>query len=197
MEAFDKLVGALARLPGVGRRSAERMATKLVRDPGGILANLAASLDQARNELCCCSKCGSITTVDEQPCRLCTSPRRDTHVVCVVEDPNDIVLIERSGGFRGRYHALMGKLSPIKGEGARNLRLSALLQRIDSEGFTEVILATSTDVEGDATANLVADLLKNKNVRLSRLAFGLPASSGISYSDPVTLQRAINGRQTF
>ena len=197
MEAFEKLVASLARLPGVGRRSAERMATRLVRDPDGILAGLAMSLEQARSNLCCCSKCGSITSVDQQPCQLCTSPRRDTHVVCIVEDPNDIALIEKSGGFRGRYHALMGKLSPMRGEGARNLRLSSLLERIDAEGFTEVILATSTDVEGDATASFIADLLKDKNVKLSRLAFGLPASSGIAYSDPVTLQRAINGRQAF
>ena len=121
---------------------------------------------------------------------------RDGSVVCVVEDPGDIAMIERSGGFNGRYHALMGRLSPMKGQGADSMRIEPLLQRIEDEHFSEVILALSTDVEGDATAALIADLLKDSPVRVTRLAFGLPAGSGVGYSDPVTLARAIRGRTT-
>jgi recombination protein RecR len=197
MEVFDRLSACLARLPGIGRRSAERLAVRLVREPDGILKDLQAALADARQNLRTCVWCGAVTTVDQQPCRLCTDPRRDARALCVVEEPNDIAVIERSGAFRGRYHALMGKLSPMRGEGLRHLRLQALLDRIGQEPIEEVILATSTDVEGDATASLVAEALKGRNVRVSRLAFGLPVSSGVAFADPVTLQRAISGRLEF
>lgn len=197
MDALDRLTECLGRLPGVGRRSAERMAVALVRDPEGLLRELAAALVDARRSVATCQSCGSITPVDQQPCRLCTAPGRDAAILCVVEDPNDIALIERSGGFHGRYHALMGKLSPMRGEGFRSLRVAELLARIDREGFREVILATSTDVEGDATASFVAEQLRGRPVTVSRLALGLPARSGIAYADPVTIQRAIAGRHPF
>ena len=197
MDEFRKLVATLSRLPGVGRRSAERMAARLVRDPDGLQSDLMAALSAARERLAACSLCGGLTTVDAQPCRLCVSASREGHVVCVVEDPNDIETIEKSGAFHGRYHALMGKLSPMKGEGLGHLRIDALLERIRREGFREVILATGTDVEGEATASYLAELLSKEKVRVTRLAFGIPAGSGIAYSDPVTLQRAMKGRHDF
>jgi recombination protein RecR len=193
MEVLERLIACLAKLPGVGRRSAERMAVRLARngDLAGVLMN---ALGEVRESVCCCSRCGSLTGADLNPCRLCTSAGRDGTVLCVVEDPGDIAIMEKSGGFNGRYHALMGRLSPMKGQGRDGMRLKSLLARIDDERFGEVILALSTDVEGDATAAMIADMLKDRPVRVSRLAYGLPAGSGIGYSDPVTLARAINGR---
>ena len=195
METLDRLIACLGRLPGVGRRSAERMAMRLVRKSDGLLGDLIQSLQEVQRGVKCCSRCGNVTPAEADPCRLCTSPRRDENVLCVVEDPSDIVSMEASGGYHGRYHALMGKLSPMRGEGPANLRVKALLQRVEQEKFQEVILALSTDMEGDSTAAFLTELLEKKNVRVSRLAFGLPAGSGIAYSDAVTLARAIKGRQ--
>jgi len=193
--ALENLVECFRRLPGIGSRSAERMAMKLVRDTDNLLKELIDSLQKVREAVRCCSKCGCITSRGEEPCRLCTSAARDGSVLCVVEDPNDILVIERSGAFDGRYHALMGKLSPMRGEGPADLRIGALLRRIGAEGIEEVILALSTDVEGDATAAYLAERLRPTGVRVSRLAYGMPAGSGVAYSDPVTLGRAIKGRQ--
>jgi len=194
-EILNRLIICLGRLPGVGRRSAERMALKLARDSNGLVAELVAALKEMRDGICCCSRCGSVTAVDENPCRLCTDPARDGRILCVVEDPSDIMAIDKSGGFHGRYHALMGKLSPARGEGPRDLRIEALVGRITSEKIEEIILALSTDVEGDATASYIADLLKGLSVKVTRLASGLPAGSGVMYSDAVTLAKAIRGRQ--
>jgi len=193
--ALDQLITCFGRLPGIGRRSAERMALKLVRESGRLLPELIAALETVRDNVRCCSKCGSITSLGEEPCRLCTSPARQATVLCVVEDPNDILLIERSGSFDGRYHALMGKLSPMRGEGPEDLRVEALVRRVGVEGIREVILALSTDVAGDATASYLAERLRGTAVQVTRLAFGIPAGSGIAYSDPVTLERAMKGRQ--
>ena len=179
----------------MGRRSAERMAMKLVLDRQGLLPDLVAALELAAKEIRCCSLCGSTTSVSQDPCRLCTSPARDTGILCVVESPSDILLIERSGGFDGRYHALMGKLSPMKGEGIDDLRIKALKRRVRDEGFKEVLLALSTDVEGDSTSAFIAEMLKGSGAKVSRIAFGLPSGSGIMYSDPLTLARAIEGRR--
>jgi recombination protein RecR len=195
MDAFEKLVKSLRRLPGVGRRSAERMALRLVRDSEGLLADLTSALREAGAVLTGCSRCGSLTGKDKDPCELCTGAGRDGSILCVVEEPDDIIVIEESGGFRGRYHALMGKLSPLKGQGPEDLRIRSLVNRVKDEGISEVVLALSTDVEGDSTAHFIAEVLEDKGVKVSRLAFGLPAGSGIRYSDPVTLARAIKGRQ--
>ncbi|MDI6773915.1 MAG: recombination mediator RecR [Verrucomicrobiota bacterium] len=195
MTAFERLLSALSRLPGIGRRSAERIAVRLARDRDGIMKELVEALEAARNSLCGCGLCGSVTPLDRNPCRLCSDPGRDSDALCVVEEPDDIALIERSGAFRGRYHALMGRISPMKGEGPADLRLRTLAQRLDREGFKEVILALSTDVEGDTTASFIMELLKGRPIRVTRLAFGLPAGSGIKYSDPLTLAKAIQGRQ--
>jgi recombination protein RecR len=195
MDTLDKLITCISKLPGIGRKSAERIAMKLLRDPSGLMSNLAEVMTEAGQKLRCCSLCGSITSVEDDPCRLCTSPGRDSSLLCVVEDSSDINAIEKSGGFHGRYHALMGKISPMKGDGPGDLRIKALLKRVKDEKVEEVILALGTDMEGDSTAAFISDLLKDRNVKVTRLAFGLPAGSGIMYSDPVTLSKAITGRQ--
>ena len=196
MDVLDRLVRCLGRLPGIGQRSAERMAVRLVRDSGTLMSDLIGALQDAAEQVRCCSLCGSVTRSDRDPCRLCVDASRDESVICVVEDPADIESIERSGGYHGRYHALMGKLSPARNRGVEDLRIGELLDRIDKEKFREVVLALSTDVEGDSTCSFIADQLKDRDVTVTRLALGLPAGSGVAYSDPVTLVRAMKGRVT-
>jgi recombination protein RecR len=191
----DTLIQALSRLPGLGRRSAERAALALLRKPELILDPLVVALREAREAVCCCPVCGGFTTKQTIPCSLCSDTLRDDTLLCVVEEPADIVQIEKSGGFLGRYHALMGKLSPARQTGVSELRLNALAARVAGGTLQEVVLALSTDMEGDLTSGYICELLKPYPVRVTRLAFGLPADSGIGYSDPLTLKRAMKGRQ--
>ena len=190
----QELEKCLARLPGFGRRSAARAALALVREPGRLLEPLEAALRDAQANVRCCSKCGAFTIVGRDPCDFCTDATRDANILCVVEEAADIVPIEASGAFRGRYHALGGKLSPARRMGPEKLRFGELVERVKSENISEVLLAVSTDMEGDATAGYVAELLRDLGVKVTRLAFGLPADSGIAYSDALTLRRAINNR---
>lgn len=190
----QELEKCLARLPGFGRRSAARAALALVREPGRLLEPLEAALRDAQANVRCCSKCGAFTIVGKDPCDFCTDATRDANILCVVEEAADIVPIEASGAFRGRYHALGGKLSPARRMGPEKLRFGELVERVKSENVSEVLLAVSTDMEGDATAGYVAELLRETGVKVTRLAFGLPADSGIAYSDALTLRRAINNR---
>ncbi|MCR5751108.1 MAG: recombination mediator RecR [Kiritimatiellae bacterium] len=191
---IDELEKCLARLPGLGRRSASRAALALVREKARLLRPLAEALVAAETGTTCCSRCGAFTVVGRDPCDLCSDPVRDASVVCVVEDPSDIIAIEASGAFRGRYHALGGKLAPARRMGPEDLRLAELRDRVLREGVSEVLLALSTDMDGDATASYIAELLGDTGAKVTRLAFGLPADSGIAYSDPLTLRRAIRGR---
>lgn len=193
---IDTLERTLARLPGLGRRSAGRAALALLRDPERLLDPLVLALRDARENVCCCPRCGAFTVRGVEPCALCTDATRDGARVCVVEEPADIVTVEGAGAFHGRYHVLGGKLSPARRMGPERLRLGELKDRIAREGFAEVLLALSTDMEGDATAGFVAEALRDwpsatAPVRVTRLAFGLPADSGVAYSDPLTLRRAI------
>ncbi len=192
---LDNLVAALNRLPGIGRRTAERMAMTLVQDQRGLIRILANALLEADDGIACCERCGSVTLREANPCELCIRPRKDAQILCVVESPGDIMKIEQSGGFQGRYHALMGKLSPMHGVGTADLRVDHLLQRFTDEAFTEVLIALGTDVESDATASYLHEVLAPRGVKVSRIAFGLPAGSAIEYSDSATLARAIAGRQ--
>lgn len=196
LQPIETLERALARLPGLGRRSAGRAALALLRDPARLLDPLAAALRDAREGVCCCTRCGAFTVREAVPCALCTDATRDGRAVCVVEEPADILTIESAGAFRGRYHVLGGKLAPARHVGPDKLRLAELRERIEREGFSEVLLALSTDMEGDATAGFVAEMLRgcpsaDAPVSVTRLAFGLPADSGVAYSDPLTLRRAI------
>lgn len=192
--AIEDLTRALSRLPGLGRRSAARAALALLREPVRLLDPLVWSLNVARSSVICCSRCGAFTVKDKDPCAICTDPTRDGHMLCIVEDPADIVPIEASGAFKGRYHVLGGKLSPVHRVGPDSLRFRELGDRIVAEKVGEVLVAVSTDMEGDATAGYLAEFLASSGVVMTRLAFGLPADSGVSYSDPLTLRRAINFR---
>ena len=194
VQPIAELERCLAKLPGLGRRSASRAALALVREPARLMEPLAAALRTAHATVRCCSRCGAFTTADRDPCDLCSDATRDGQVVCVVEEPSDIVSIEASGAFRGRYHALGGKLSPVHHMGPEKLRFAELRDRVVREGIAEVLLAVSTDMDGDATAGYATEILKGTGAKVTRLAFGLPADSGIAYSDPLTLKRAIYGR---
>ena len=192
---IEDLERRLAALPGFGRRSAARAALALVREPARLMDPLLAALREAKESVCCCSRCGAFTVAGRDPCDMCTDATRDGSIICVVEDPADIVQIESAGAFRGRYHALGGKLAPSRKMGPEKLRFAELVDRVSREGVGEVLLALSTDMEGDATALYAAELLKGSGAKVTRLAFGLPADSGIAYSDPLTLRRAISGRR--
>ncbi|MBR3957075.1 MAG: recombination protein RecR [Kiritimatiellae bacterium] len=191
---IEDLERCLAKLPGLGRRSATRAALALVREPGRLLQPLIAALCAAEGHVRCCSRCGVFTTVDRDPCACCTDATRDGRILCVVEEPSDVVSIEASGAFRGRYHVLGGKLSPVHHAGPEKLRFAELRDRVVGEGVVEVLLAVSTDMDGDATAGYAAEFLKGTGVKVTRIAFGLPADSGIASSDPLTLKRAIANR---
>ena len=192
---LDRLSAQLGRLPGVGRRTAERMALRIARDPLGLLADLQEALRSVAEQVRCCSRCGCVTTVQDDPCGLCTDPRRDGAILCVVEDASDILLIEKCGGFNGRYHALMGKISPAGNTGPADLRLEELIRRVDVDAIGEVLLALNTDVESEATCSYIRERLQGRPVKVTRLASGLPSGSGVMYTDSVTLARAIRGRQ--
>ena len=189
-----ELEQALAKLPGFGRRSAMRAALALVRERARLADPLVAALEAARGSVVCCSRCGAFTLKGENPCRMCTDETREKSVVCVVEEPSDIISIESSGAFRGRYHSLGGKFSAIKNADPARQRIAELAERVAAEGFKEVLLALSTDMEGDAAAGYIAEVLNRSGVEVTRLAFGLPADSGVAYSDPLTLRRAISNR---
>lgn len=191
--AIATLTAALGRLPGLGPRSAERIALHLVQSEAESVRQLAAALVEARERVSLCSRCGALTEV--QPCALCTDDRRDASLLCVVERALDILSLEKSGTYRGRYHALGGKLSPLNGVGPEDLNIAALETRLRDEPVREVILALSSDVEGDATANYLARRLVPRGVRLTRLAQGLPAGSGLEFADELTLSRALEGRR--
>ncbi len=194
---IDDLVAALEKLPGIGKRSAERMALSVVQNRDGLARKLAHALLAADEQISNCSQCGGITVTKNNPCSLCADDRRAIGILCVVEGPGDIIKIEKSHSFNGRYHVLGGHLSPALGKSVADLRVNELLTRLQPEEIQEVIVALGTDVESEATASYLADVLHTRNVKVSRLAFGLPSGSAIEYADATTLQRAIQGRQVL
>ncbi len=191
---YENLVALLSKLPSIGRRSAERLALALAQDNDGLSRKLANALLNIDDQIVTCSICGQLTSRDLNPCPICSDPRRANQMLCVVENAGDIMTLERSGAFRGRYHCLGGKLSPMRGISVADLRIEPLLRRLTTENIVEVILALNTDAESDTTASYLHDLLESRNVKVSRLAFGIPTGSAIEYADPVTLARALNGR---
>lgn len=192
-DPITDLIAALNKLPGIGPRSAERLALHLVQSEADSVRQLAQSLVAAREKIRLCSVCGALT--EQDPCSFCADARRDASMVCVVEQPTDIFSIEKSGSFRGRYHVLGGKISPLNGVEPEDLRIAQLESRLGREPLKEIILALSTDVEGDATSFYLAKRLTPKGVKISRLAYGLPAGSGLEYADEITLTRALEGRR--
>lgn len=189
----QNLIAQLGRLPGVGRRSAERIALHLLKADADTSRQLADAVLQTKSRIRNCSRCGSYTEAD--PCEICASARRDQHLLCVVEGPNDILTLERAGMHKGVYHALMGRISPLNGIGPEQLRIGALLARVKQEKPTEVIIALSADVESEATAHFLADQLKPLGVSVTRIGLGLPAGSALEAADEVTLSQAMSGRR--
>ena len=192
MNSLERLVTALAKLPGLGRKSAARLAYHLLRADPSYVRGLAADLVALRERIRPCRVCGAYTETEH--CRICSDPARDPNYVCVVEQPQDVETIEATGEFRGRYHVLMGVLSPLDGVGPEDLRIDPLLQRVRAEGVREVIVATNPTVEGEATALLLAKQLRVLGVTTSQLAHGLPVGSDLEYSDRLTVSRALRGR---
>jgi recombination protein RecR len=190
--AITSLTEALCRLPGIGPRSAERLALHLVQSPADDVRRLAQTLVESREKIRTCSTCGALTESD--PCAICQDPRRDISLLCVVERPLDIFALEKAGSFRGLYHVLGGKISPLNGVEPEDLRITELESRL-GHGVKEIVVALSTDVEGDATSFYLAKRLAGKGAKVSRLAHGLPAGSGLEFADEVTLSRALEGRR--
>ena len=190
-----RLVDALNKLPAIGRRSAERIIFYLLKSPLEESQNLAELLKQVRAETRFCKHCNNFS--DAESCRVCEDPTRDRKTLCVVEDPKDVISIEKTGTYRGLYHVLLGSLSPLEGVGPEELRIQTLLRRMKQEKFGEVILATNPNTEGETTALYLAEILKPHGVKISRIARGIPVGSAIEFTDPATLQRALEGRQSF
>jgi len=190
--AVDNLVAQLTRLPGVGTRTAQRLAFHLLRAPKDEAVALARAIDDVKERVRFCRECGNLT--EEEVCAICLDARRDHALVCVVEQPADLVSIERTHEYRGLYHVLGGALSPLDGVEPEHLRIDELLQRVERNGVQEVVLATNPNMSGEATAAYVADRLRGR-VRVTRLASGLPVGGDLEYADEVTLGRALSGRR--
>ena len=190
-DPLSSLVGELSRLPGIGPKTATRLAHHLLKITRADAEALSAAILEVKDKLFHCSICNAITEIE--PCRFCTDPQRDPTRICVIEEPYNIQPIERTGEFHGRYHVLMGALSPQRGVGPDQIRVAGLLDRL--EGVEEIILATNPDVEGEATALYLARLLKPSGARITRLAFGMPVGGDIEYTDEVTLARSLSGRR--
>jgi recombination protein RecR len=190
--AVDNLVAQLSRLPGVGQRTAQRLAFHLLSAPKQEALALATAIEEVKERVRFCSECGNLT--EEESCSICTDARRDRTVVCVVEQPVDVISIERTHEYRGLYHVLGGSLSPLDGVEPEHLRIDELLRRVGAGGISEVVLATNPNMTGEATAAYVADRLRDR-VRVTRLASGLPVGGDLEYADEVTLGRALAGRR--
>lgn len=192
-DSITALIAALGKLPGVGPRSAERIALHLVQTETGTVKNLADAIVTARERIQFCATCGALT--EKSPCAICTDARRDGSLLCVVERAVDILSIEKSGTYRGKFHVLGGKISPLDGVEPEDLRIAELEKRLTVEPIREIVIALGTDVEGDATSNYLAKRLTRAGLKISRIAYGLPAGSGLEYADELTLSRALEGRR--
>jgi recombination protein RecR len=194
-ESIQNLINAFSRLPGIGPKTASRLTFYLLRVPEDQSRELGEALLAFKSETAYCQTCFNITTAGRDECEICADPRRDVGVLCVVEEPLDVVALERSSGFQGRYHVLHGVLSPIEGVGPDDLKIRELIARIQGGDNEEVILATNPSLEGDATAMYLRQQLQPLGIRVTRLARGLPVGGDLEYADPNTLLRALAGRQ--
>lgn len=191
-ESLERVVRALSKLPGIGPKTAQRLAFYLVKSPSGELEELLQALENMRRRIRFCVRCGFFS--EDELCRICQDPSRDTHVLCVVERPQDIFALERAG-FRGRYHVLQGVLSPLAGIGPEDIRIPELLQRIPREMVREVVLALNPSVDGEATALYLAQRLSAFPVKVTLIARGLPSGGDLEFADEVTLAQALEGRR--
>ena len=191
--AIDRLVASLKRLPGIGEKSATRLTFFLLGAPDALVSELGDAVARLKQDTVLCDRCFNLT--DASPCSICRDPRRDGSLVCVVEEPADLVAVERSGGFRGHYHVLGGTLAPIDGVGPDELRIGELEKRVREGAIREVILATNPNAEGDSTASYIADRLRGCGVELSRIASGMPLGGDLEYADHVTVGRSLEHRR--
>jgi recombination protein RecR len=191
--AVQDLIDELGRLPGVGPKSAQRIAFHLLQTDPADVRRLVTAITEVKDKVRFCSICGNVAQAEQ--CRVCSDPRRDLSVICVVEEPKDVVAVERTREFRGRYHVLGGAISPIEGIGPEDLRMRELMTRLADGAVTEVIIATDPNLEGEATATYLARLLRPMGLRVTRLASGLPVGGDLEYADEVTLGRAFEGRR--
>jgi recombination protein RecR len=190
-----RLIEEFMKLPGIGPKSAQRIVFYLLKQPKETCESLSKAVGQLREKLTLCSKCNDLTDVD--PCRLCRDSRRDHKVICVVEEPFNILSIEKSGGYRGLYHVLHGAISPIDGIGPDQLRIKNLLSRVGEGRVEEIILATNPTTEGEATAIYLSKLMRPLQVKVSRIALGIPVGSDIEFADALTISRALSGRSAM
>ena len=192
-DPLTRLVEQLQRLPGIGAKSAQRLAFHVLKTPREEVERLVEAMREVKDRVTYCSVCSNITDAD--PCYYCTHPARDHRTICVVEEPENVSAIERTRDFKGVYHVLMGALSPLHGVGPDDLKIKGLLDRVGNGGVEEVILATNPNVEGEATAIYLAKLLKPLGVRVTRIAMGVPVGSDLEYADEVTMHKAMEGRR--
>jgi recombination protein RecR len=193
VSAIDELITELARLPGIGRKTAQRLTFHLLQQPPEAINRLASALVAVSERVRPCQECGNLT--EDQPCAICRDPRRDPAMLCVVEDASAVALVDQATDFKGRYHVLGGRLSPLDGVGPEALRLERLVRRVEEGGVREVILATNPSMEGEVTATYIQQLLAGHQVRVTRLARGLPMGGDLEYVDGVTLAHALVARQ--
>jgi recombination protein RecR len=192
-EPMTRLIDELKKLPGIGAKTAQRLAFHILRSTDDDAEALAAAVRDVKASLRLCSNCNNITDID--PCVYCASPIRNQHLVCVVEEPTNIAAIEKTKHFNGVYHVLHGALSPLHGVGPEQLRIANLLRRVDEGGIEEIILATNPTVEGEATATYLSQQLKRQGVKVTRIAMGIPVGSDIEYTDEITMLKAMEGRR--
>lgn len=194
-EPIQKLINSLERLPGIGPKSASRLAFFLLRAPDDVAEGLAESLSGLKDKVAFCEECFNITTAGRRRCEVCEDAKRDASVICVVEEALDVLALERVGAYNGKYHVLHGVLSPIEGVGPQDIKVTPLIQRVGRGGVREVILATNPSMEGDATALYLQQQLRPYGVQVTRLARGLPVGGDLEYADQNTILRALSGRQ--
>jgi len=192
-EPLSRLVEQLQKLPGIGAKGAQRIAFHVLKNPRDDAERLCDAIRDVKEQVTYCSTCNNITAID--PCVFCTGATRDQRVICVVEEPQNVMVVEKTREYRGLYHVLMGVLSPLQGIGPDDLKIKGLLKRVSAGGVDEIILATSPTVEGEATALYLARLLRPLGVRASRIAMGIPVGSDLEYADEVTMTRAMEGRR--
>jgi recombination protein RecR len=191
--ALARLIQLLARMPGIGEKTAARLAFFILKSEGGYARELADALRTVKEQTRFCTSCWALS--ETEPCSICQDPRRDRSLLCVVEEPSDVIAIERSHGFKGLYHVLHGSISPLDGRGPEQLKVTELVRRLEPTDVREIVLATNPTVEGEATAVYLARLLKPLGITVSRIAHGIPVGGNLEYADQVTLGRAIEGRR--
>lgn len=193
VKPIDDLIEALTKLPGIGKKTATRLAFHILRSPPSEVERLARAILSVKDKIHLCSICFNLT--DQDPCRICQDEKRNREILCVVEGPNDLMAIENTGAFPGRYHVLHGTLSPLEGVGPEDIKIKELMERIQQEGITEVILATNPTVEGGATALYLIEQIKPLGIKVTRIAYGIPMGGEIEYVDGMTLSKALEGRR--